>query len=60
MDHEVRAFTVMQRLPSELIDKSGSILCREEIVNRIFGSQVHDILADCEGEEIVIAEDHAG
>ena len=57
MDHKERTLTVMERDMSQPFDQVSAIVCGEDILNRVFGTERYDAFCGGQQEEIVIPED---
>ena len=60
MDHKERTLTVMERDTSQPFDQVSAIVCGEDILNRVFGTERYDAFCGGQQEEIMIAEDGTG
>lgn len=56
MDHEVRAFVIMQRLPAEPFQQLCPIGGGENVLDRVFRPQRNNAFRHGEQEQIVIAQ----
>lgn len=57
MNHEIRAFVIVQRLSPEPLQQLRPIVGGEDILNRVFRPQRNNAFRDGEQEQVVIAKD---
>ncbi len=60
MNHKERTVTVMERDVSQPFDQVSAIVCGEDILNRVFGTERYEAFCGSQQKEIMIAEDGMG